>query len=169
MAASLGLAWTSAVVAWVAAVPLWGFTKHTITVAHEGGHAMFGVLFGQKVEGVRLDRGGGGVTDFPPKMPWLADLVITLAGYLGPSALGLGGVFLLRRGHPEWVLWASLGLLFLILIKLRNPLGFVTVIGTGVVLYWVASRWAAPAQLAFGYCWVWFLLIGGVRTITGLF
>jgi hypothetical protein len=169
MAGSLGMAWTTGVVAWVAAVPLWGFTKYTITVAHEGGHAMFGVLFGQKVEGVRLDRGGGGVTTFPPKMPWLADLVITLAGYLGPSALGLGGVFLLRHDRPEWVLWASLGLLLVIVFKLRNPLGFVAVFGTGIVLYWVARHWADPAQLAFGYCWVWFLLIGGVRTITSLF
>src|ERR1700712_2895612 len=100
MAAELGMAWTTGVVAFVAAVPLWRFTKHTITVAHEGGHAMFGVLLGQKVKGVRVTAGGG-VTKLPPKMPWLADLIITLAGYLGPSALGLGGAFLLLRGQPE--------------------------------------------------------------------
>jgi hypothetical protein len=169
MAGSLGLAWTSGVVAWVAAVPLWRFTQHTITVAHEGGHAMFGVLFGQKVHGVRVTADGGGETRFSPSMPWLADLFITLAGYLGPSALGLGGVFLLARGQPEMVLWASVGLLAVILLMIRNPLGFVAVIGTGVVLYWVARHWPDPAQLAFGYFWVWFLLIGGVRTITGLF
>jgi hypothetical protein len=169
MAASLGLAWTTGVVAWVAAVPLWRFTRHTITVAHEGGHAMFGVLFGQKIDSVEVTGDGGGVTNFAKSMPWLADLVISLAGYLGPSALGLGGVFLLRHGQAEGVLWASMALLAVILLKIRNPLGFVTVIGTGVVLYWVARHWADPAQLAFGYFWVWFLLIGGVRTITNLF
>jgi peptidase M50B-like protein len=169
MAADLGMAWTTGVVAFVAAVPLWRFTKHTITVAHEGGHAMFGVLLGQKVQGVRLTADGGGVTRLPSKMPWLADLIITLAGYLGPSALGLGGVFLLLRGQPDVVLWGGIVLLALILVKLRNPLGFVAVIGTGVVLYWVARHWTDPAQLAFGYFWVWFLLIGGVRTITSLF
>jgi hypothetical protein len=169
MAASLGLAWTSAVVAWVAAVPLWRFTQHTITVAHEGGHAMFGVLFGQKITGVRVTGHGGGVTNFAKALPWFADLVISLAGYLGPSALGLGGVFMLQRGHAEGVLWASIGLLAVLLLMIRNPLGFITVIGTGVVLYWVARRWADSAQLAFTYFWVWFLLIGGVRTITNLF
>jgi hypothetical protein len=169
MAASLGLTWTTAVVAWVAAVPLWRFTQHTITVAHEGGHAMFGVLFGQKIEGVKVTGGGGGVTTFASKLPWLADLVISLAGYLGPSALGLSGVFLLQRGYAEAVLWASVALLAILLLKIRNPLGFITVIGTGIVLYWVASHWADPAQLAFSYFWVWFLLIGGVRTITNLF
>ena len=169
MASSLGMAWTTGVVAWVAAVPLWRFTQHTITVAHEGGHAMFGALFGQKIKGVKITGGGGGVTHFAPGIPWFADLVITLAGYLGPSALGLGGVFLLRRGQADALLWASLGLLAVILVKIRNPLGFVAVIGTGVALYWVARHWADPAQEAFGYFWVWFLLIGGVRTITNLF
>jgi hypothetical protein len=169
MAGDLGMAWTTGVVAFVAAVPLWRFTKHTITVAHEGGHAMFGVLTGQKVHGVRLSADGGGVTNFPSKMPWLADVIITLAGYLGPSALGLGGVFLLLHDQPEMVLWASIVLLALILVKLRNPLGFAAVIGTGVVLWWVARHWPDPAQLAFGHFWVWFLLMGGVRTITSLF
>jgi hypothetical protein len=169
MAGSLGMAWTTGVVAWVAAVPLWRFTQHTITVAHEGGHALFGVLFGQKVKDVKITGGGGGVTHFAPGIPWFADLVISLAGYLGPSALGLGGVFLLQRDQAEGVLWASLALLALILVKIRNPLGFVAVIGTGVVLYWVARHWTDPAQLAFGYFWVWFLLIGGARMITNLF
>ena len=169
MAASLGLAWTSGVVAWVAAVPLWRFTQYTITVAHEGGHAMFGALFGQKIKGVELTGGGGGVTNFAGKIPWFADLVISLAGYLGPSALGLSGVFLLQRGHAEAMLWASIGLLAVLLLKVRNPLGFVAVIGTGVVLYWTARHWPDSAQLAFGYFWVWFLLIGGVRMITSLF
>ena len=169
MEPSLGLAWTSAIVAWVAAVPLWRFTQHTITVAHEGGHAAFGVVTGQKITGIKVTANGGGVTNFAPGIPWLADLLITLAGYLGPSAVGLGGVFLLLHGRPGVVLWASLVLLALILIKIRNGLGFVAVIGTGLVLYWVLHTWSEPGQLAFAHFWVWFLLIGGVRTITNLF
>lgn len=140
-----------------------------MVLAHEGGHAMFGALFGQKISSVTVSSGGGGVTNFPNKIPWLADLVITLAGYLGPSALGLSGVFLLLHHKHEAVLWAGLMLLALILIKVRNLLAFLAVIGTGVVLYWVATQWPDPAQLAFGYFWVWFLLFGGVRMITNLF
>jgi hypothetical protein len=35
------MAWSAAMVAFVAAIPLWRFTRYTITVAHEGGHAFF--------------------------------------------------------------------------------------------------------------------------------
>ena len=168
MGASLGLAWSTAIVAFVAVVPFWKFTKWTITTAHEGAHATFGVLFGQKVRGITFTDEGG-LTKLPPKMPWLADLIITFVGYLGPSAVGLGGVFLLLHGRPEWVLWISVGLLALILLKMRNILSIVVALGTGLVLYWVARHWPDPAQLAFAYAWVWFLLMGGTRKITDLF
>ncbi|MBU2662898.1 M50 family metallopeptidase [Actinoplanes bogorensis] len=165
----LGLAWTTALVAWVAAVPLGRFTMHTITVTHEGGHTLLGVLTGVKVGRIKVNGDGGGETGFPPKIPWLADVLITLAGYLAPSAVGLGGVFLLLHDRAEWVLWISVVMLGLLVFKMGNPLGFVAAIGTGVVLWYVATHWSDQAQLAFTYAWVWFLLIGGARTITGLF
>jgi len=163
------MAWSTAVLGFIAAVPLWRFTKYTIVVAHEGGHALFGALFGQKITGIRLSRDGGGETGFPPTIPWLADLVITMAGYLGPSAVGLAGVYLLLHDQADVLLWLSIGLLAVLLVKMRNPLGFVAVIGTGFVLYWVARHWPDPAQLTFGYGWVWFLLMGATRHMTDLF
>jgi hypothetical protein len=162
------MAWTTAVVGFVVAVPLWRFTKYTITVAHEGGHAMFGMLTGQQVKGIKIDRYGGGVTNFPPKMPWPADVIITMAGYLGPSAVGLAGVYLLRHDRPQVLLWASLGLLAVLVLKMRNPLGFAAVIGTGLVLFWAARQWSGQAQLTFAYVWTWFLLMGSTRTIPDL-
>jgi hypothetical protein len=167
--ADLGMAWTTGVVAFVAAVPLWRFTRHTITVAHEGAHTVLGMLTGVKVGRVTLSGDGGGATAFPPKIPWMADLVSTLAGYLGPSAVGLSGVFLLLHDQAETELWISLGLLAFLLFRMGNPLGFAAVIGTGVVLWYVATHWSDPAQLAFSYSWVWFLLMGGTRTIPNLF
>src|SRR5689334_17041968 len=140
MEPQLGLAWTSALVGFVAAVPLWRFTRWTITTAHEGFHVGAGVLTGQKAGGVTFGRSGG-ATGFPATMPWLPDLIITLAGYLGPSVVGLGGVFLLLRGRPEVVLWLSVGLLALILLKMRNLLAVVSAVGTGFLLYWVARYW----------------------------
>lgn len=163
------MAWTTAVAGWVAALPLWRFTKHTITVAHEGAHTVFGMLSGVKVGRITVSNDGGGATKFPDKIPWLADVLITFAGYLGPSAVGLGSVFLLLHGQVEAVFWISLAMLFFLLFRMGNVLGFVAVIGTGVVLWYVATHWAHPAQLAFGYTWAWFLLMGGARTITHLF
>jgi hypothetical protein len=169
MAGSLGLAWSTGVVAFVAAVPFWKVTKWTITTFHEGAHAGAAVVFQQKVDGITFVPGEGGLTGLPKKMPWLADLVITFVGYLGPSAVGLGGVWLLRHDRPEPVLWISVGLLAVILVKMRNLLSVIVAVGTGFVLYWVARHWPDPAQLAFAHTWVWFLLMGGTRKMTDLF
>jgi hypothetical protein len=163
------MAWSAAIVAFVAAIPLWRFTKYTITVAHEGGHAFFAVILGQAVKGVHVHRGGGGKTAFVTELPWLADVIITLAGYLGPSLVGLGGAMLLLSGHAEWVLWLSLLLLAALLLKVRNIFAVVPVLATGTVIYWVARHAEPSAQLVFAYIWVWFLLIGGVRQISTLF
>jgi len=82
-----GMAWTTGVVAFVAAVPLWRYTTHAITIAHEGAHAMFGSLAGLFVKKITLERGGGGGTSFsrPPK-EWglFQTLISVMAGYLGP-------------------------------------------------------------------------------------
>jgi hypothetical protein len=163
------MAWSAAMVAFVAAIPLWRFTKYTITVAHEGGHAFFAVILGQAIKGVHVDRRGGGETRFASDIPWLADIIITLAGYLGPSLVGLGGTMLLLQGHPQWVLWLSLVLLAALLLKVRNPFAVIPVLATGAVIYWVARNAEPSAQLVFAYVWVWFLLIGGVRQISTLF
>jgi hypothetical protein len=90
------LAWTTAVVAFVAAVPLWRFTTHAITIAHEGGHAMVGSLFGLVVQRIRVNTGGNGGTSFRPgNDDWLAWVMAALAGYLGPSLFGLAGAWML--------------------------------------------------------------------------
>ena len=49
MEPSLGMAWSTALVAWVDAVPLWRFTQHTITNAHDGGHTVHVLLTGEQV------------------------------------------------------------------------------------------------------------------------
>ncbi|HEX5205900.1 MAG TPA: M50 family metallopeptidase [Actinoplanes sp.] len=169
MAGDAGMAWTTGMVAFVAAVPLGRFTLLAITCAHEGGHTLLGLLTGVKVGRIKVSRDGGGETGFPEKIPWLADVLSTMAGYLGPSAVGLGGVYLLAHDKAEWVLWISLVLFVLLLFRMGNVLGFITAVATGVLLWYVATHWSDQAQLTFGYAWVWFLLIGGVRAITGLF
>ncbi|HEU4421419.1 MAG TPA: M50 family metallopeptidase, partial [Pilimelia sp.] len=46
------LAWTAAVVAWIAAVPLFFVTKFVTVIAHEGGHALVAKLLFQKLESI---------------------------------------------------------------------------------------------------------------------
>ncbi|GIF24468.1 hypothetical protein BJ973_007947 [Actinoplanes tereljensis] len=171
--ADMGMAWTTGVVAFVAAVPLWKYTTHAITIAHEGGHAMFASLTGVLVKKIRVDRGGAGSTAYSKpldELGLLAALASGLAGYLGPSLFGLAGAWMLVHGiSPRSVLLMTLVLMALLLVMVRNLFGLFVVPLTGALIWAVAMRAAEPVQLVFAYIWVWFLLMGGVRQIPELY
>lgn len=169
MEAPPGLAWMSAIVAFILAVPLWRFTQYTVTIAHEGGHALLAVLMGRSVSAIKLTADGGGVTI--SKGASAFGLFLTaLAGYLGPSLFGFGGAMLLVHDFPpRTVLLLSLVFLAGVLIMIRNLFGLFSVLATGAVLWTVAMRSEPPVQLVFAYVWVWFLLMGGTRHIPELY
>jgi hypothetical protein len=168
-----GMAWTTGVVAFVAAVPLWRYTTHAITIAHEGGHAMFGSLTGLLIKRVRIDSDGGGSTEFNKKikdLTVLQTLAAGLAGYLGPSMFGLAGAWMLAHDMaPRAVLLMTLVMLALILLMVRNLFGFLAVPLTGALVWVVAMRSTEAVQLVFAHIWVWFLLMGGFRQIPDLY
>jgi hypothetical protein len=169
MEAPPGIAWTAGVVAFVAAVPLWRFTTHAITIAHEGGHVLFGLLFGRSITRVTVTGGGGGSTGFNGG-GWLGVTVSFLAGYLGPSIFGFAGAWMLVHGvAPRAVLLMSLALMAVLLVMVRNFFGFIAVPITAAIIWVVAMHAAPEAQLVFAYVWVWFLLMGGVRQIPELY
>jgi len=168
-----GMAWTTGVVAFVAAVPLWRYTTHAITIAHEGGHAMFGSLTGLVVKRIRVDRDGSGLTGYSKKLSefgLIQTLAAGLAGYLGPSMFGLAGAWMLVHGiAPRAILLMSLVLIAMELVMVRNVFGFLAVPLTGALIWVVAMRSTEQVQLVFTHIWVWFLLIGGTRKIPDLY
>jgi peptidase M50B-like protein len=168
-----GMAWTTGVIAFVAAVPLWRYTTHAITIAHEGGHAMFGSLAGLVVKKVRVDPGGNGSTRFSKEVKDLGvfeTLAAGLAGYLGPSIFGLAGAWMLVHDiSPRSVLLMTLVLMAVLLVMVRNVFGMFVVPITGALIWAVAMRATADVQLVFAHIWVWFLLMGGTRQIPELF
>ncbi|MFI7541066.1 M50 family metallopeptidase [Actinoplanes sp. NPDC049599] len=169
MAGSLGMAWSTAVVAFVAAVPLWRYTTNAITIAHEGGHAVFGWLFGTTVKHVKIFHAGAGEM-LPGRENAVSKFVSLVAGYLGPSIIGFAGVQLLVHDfHPRVVLLLSLVFLAGVLIMVRNLFGVFVILSVGAVLWVVAMRSTEPVQLVFAYVWVWFLLMGGARQVPELF
>jgi Peptidase M50B-like len=155
------LAWTAAALAWLLAVPLFFVTRYALVVAHEGGHALAAKFLFRAVR-ITFDRGGGGGTDVG-KPPWLFDIVITLAGYLGPSVFGLIAAGLLTQGHTVPVLWASLALLLVMLLAVRGWVGWLVVPGLIILIFVLATRVQPPLQTLFTYVWVWFLLIAAVE------
>lgn len=167
MAAPNGLALTTAVVAAVFALPLWRISMHAITIAHEGGHALFAMLLGS-VKGIRLNADGSGATQL--SVSGIGRFLSLLAGYLGPSAIGFAGASMLVHDfEPRTILILSLVFTAFVLILTRNLFGLVVAGGTAALLWVVVTRAAEPTQLAFAYVWVWFLLMGSTRKIPDLY
>jgi hypothetical protein len=157
------LTWAAALLSWVLAVPLWYVSRFVLVVAHEGGHALLAKLLFQSLRSIRFDKSGGGATEPASSVPWLFNIVIFLAGYLGPSLFGLLGAWLLVRGQTEAVLWASIGFLVVMLIAVRGLLGWLLVPGLMVVIWLVAVKVDPPLQTLYAHMWVWFLLIAAVQ------
>jgi Peptidase M50B-like len=170
MAASPGLAWTTAIVAFVIAVPLWRISMYAITLAHEGGHALIGLILGGKLakKKIVLNRDGGGATHLV--IGGLGRFLMLLAGYLGPSAVGYAGVQMLIHGFdPRTILIINLVFAIFVLVLTRNLFGLLVAAGTAALLWTVAMRAAPDVQRVFAYVWVWFMLIGSTRVIPHLY
>jgi hypothetical protein len=136
-----------------------------VTIAHEGGHALVGVVCGRRLRGIRLHSDTSGLT-LSSGRPTGAGMVFSLAaGYLTPSLLGLAGAGLLGLGRITLLLWVSLVLLLAVLLMIRNGYGMVAVLAVGALVFLVSWFTSPTAQAAFAYAGVWFLLLGGVRPV----
>jgi hypothetical protein len=146
----------------------WRLARNTITIAHEGGHALASVLTGRRLDGIRLHSDTSGVTYSRGRRTGPAVVLTSAAGYLTPSLLGAGAAWLLAAHHVIAMLWLLLALLVATFLAIRNAYGVLAVlVTTGAVL---AVSWFATAaiQAAFGYTAAWFLLLGGVRAVAEL-
>jgi hypothetical protein len=134
-----------------------------VTVAHEGGHMLLSVLTLRSFRGFTLRDGGGGATSITDDSWGVGDLVQTVAGYLTPPLLGLGGAAVLVRGNAWGVLAAVAFLLAVSFFYAENALAFlVTLVAltTVVLVLWLG---ALQLQVALAAGAVWLMLLGGVR------
>ncbi|MBW8805138.1 MAG: M50 family metallopeptidase [Catenulisporales bacterium] len=148
--------------------PAWRIARNTVTIAHEGGHAAVALLCGRRLSGVRLHHDTSGVTVSYGK-PRGPGMVFTVAaGYITPSLMGLGGAWLLAAKHITMLLWASIALLAVLLVSIRNFYGMLSVALTGGAVF--AASWTknTDVQAGFAYLMVWFLLLAGVKPVIEL-
>ncbi|RKT56558.1 M50 family metallopeptidase [Saccharothrix australiensis] len=159
--------WTPAVLALVvvASPGVWRWSRTTITIAHEGGHALVALLTGRRLEGIKLNADTSGVTVSRGRPTGLAVMLMYLAGYVTPSLLGLGAAALVTVGQVRPLLWATVVLLVGMLVMIRNLFGVVSVVATGGVMFAVSWYATAEWQAAFALFVSWFLLLGGVRPV----
>jgi hypothetical protein len=152
----------------VAVRPSWRLARNGITIAHEGGHALVAVLVGRRLSGIRLHSDTSGLTLSRGRPTGLGMALTLLAGYPAPALLGLGGGWLLADGRITLLLWASLALLFAMLLMIRNLYGLLAVLVAGGAIFGVSAYTEPEVQAAFGYAFVWFLLFGAVRPVAEL-
>ncbi|MEV0679674.1 M50 family metallopeptidase [Actinosynnema sp. NPDC050436] len=159
--------WAPAVLALVlvASPGIWRWSRTTITIAHEGGHALVALLTGRRLEGIKLNADTSGVTVSRGKPTGVAVVLMYLAGYVTPSLLGLGAAALVTSDQVRPLLWATVGLLAAMLVMIRNLFGVLSVVVTGGVMFAVSWYATAEWQAAFALFVAWFLLLGGVRPV----
>ncbi|HEY8472901.1 MAG TPA: M50 family metallopeptidase [Natronosporangium sp.] len=145
--------------------PSWRLARNGITIAHEGGHALAAVLAGRRLSGIRLHSDTSGLTVSRGRPTGPGMVFTLLAGYPAPALLGLGGAWLLAAGRITMLLWASLVLLFAVLLMIRNLYGLVSVLAAGAAIFLVSWFADPDVQAAFAYGFVWFLLLGAVRPV----
>ncbi|MEV4003365.1 M50 family metallopeptidase [Actinomadura sp. NPDC049753] len=148
--------------------PTWRMARNTVTIAHEGGHALVALLTGRKLDGIKLHSDTSGVTVSRGKPHGPGMIFTAMAGYVTPPLLGLLFALLLEDGRITLMLWFTLALLAAMLIMIRNAYGALSVIVTGAMVFAVSWLGSATVQAGFAYLAAWFLLLAGTRPVIEL-
>lgn len=148
--------------------PTWKIARNVVTIAHEGAHLFVALITGRQLVGVRLHSDTSGVAISKGKATGLGVIVMTFAGYVGPSLLGLGAAVVLGTQHATAVLWIGVISIALMLIMIRNVYGFISLVVVGALLFVVSWWGTGEQQVAAAYFITFFLLIAGPRPVVEL-
>jgi hypothetical protein len=147
---------------------LWSPTRHLVTLVHEAGHAAVAVLTGRRLNGIRLHTDTSGLTVSSGKPRGAGMIATAAAGYLAPSALGLGSVLLVEHGHTASALYAGLATLAVMLLYIRNWFGLLVVALSGAAVGLLIWRAPDHVQDFAALTFAWFLLVAAPRTTLDL-
>lgn len=158
----------AAVAAAVAVPVLWRHLRVVVTVVHELGHGLVGVLLGRRFTGLvlRADMSGHAVTVGPAR--GAGRVASTWAGYPAP---GLVGAVLVRAAGTGWaptLLGAAALVLLVSIVRVRSWYTALVMVvltaGTGVLWWWGSAPLQAAVLLGVGL----FLLVGAWRHLGAL-
>ncbi|MGH3621748.1 MAG: M50 family metallopeptidase [Sciscionella sp.] len=143
----------------------WFYSRHAVTIAHEGGHGLVAVLTGRRLEGIRLHSDTSGLT-LSVGRPRGPGMVATgAAGYPTPALLGLGGAALLAADRITALLWIDILLLAALAVMVRNAYGWLLMLAIGATFFAVSLFASAQVQAGFAYLVTWFLLIAAPKPV----
>lgn len=143
--------------------PAWRLARLAVTIVHELGHAIVGILVGRRFTGfvVSADMSGHAVTVGPRR--GLGRVASTWAGYPAPALVGAVLVQISLHGWARTALFAALVVLLLSLVFTRSLHTLAAVLGTaaavGALWWWGGPALTALLTLAGGV----FLLLGAWR------
>lgn len=140
--------------------PLWLVLRVGVTVVHELGHGLVGVVVGRSFTGLvlRSDMSGHAVTVGPQRGP--GRVVTTWAGYPAPAVVGAGFVWTATSGWSAPVLGGLVVVLVLSIIRVRS---FYTLLVMVVATGGTAWLWWSGPPAAQGLV----LLAVGVLLVLG--
>ncbi len=147
----------------VALAPLWRLARPAVTIVHELGHAIIGMLCGRRFTGfvVSADMSGHAVTVGPRR--GAGRIISTWAGYPAPAVLGAVLIQIALQGWSRTALFAALVILLLSLVFTRSAhtllVVLASIVGIGAVWWWGSPGVSALLTLAAGV----FLLLGAWR------
>lgn len=145
--------------------PIWRLVRIAVTIVHELGHAIVGVLGGRRFTGfvLRPDMSGETITVGKTRGPAL--ILSTWAGYPAPAIIGTTLVFAAERGWSAPVV-AAAGVVFLgTLVMVRSFYTALVIVlslaATAALWWWGAEDLQLVVLLAVGVI----LLLGAWRHI----
>lgn len=126
----------------VAVRPVWSVLRLGVTLVHELGHAVVGMLCGRRFTGfvLRGDMSGHAVTVGPAR--GAGRVATTWAGYPMPALVSAAAVWLAVRGWAPPVLTVVLAVLVVAVLRVRSVLTGVVVLAAGLAtgaLWWGGS------------------------------
>jgi hypothetical protein len=143
---------------------LWGFVRHGVVMAHEGGHAATAALMGRKVDGIDLNSNGTGETRAVTGI-WPGTVLFFFVGYLGPSLFGIAAAKMIELGHIVQVLWIALFLVALMLLAVRTGFGVLSLVVAGGLVFLVLHYTPVSVQIVAAYAITWLLVLSGLRVV----
>ncbi|MDI9901643.1 M50 family metallopeptidase [Rhodococcus sp. IEGM 1409] len=147
---------------------LWRIARNVVTIAHEGAHLIVAVLVGRRLKGLRLHSDTSGVAISSGKPTGFGVILMTFAGYVGPSILGLGAAGLLGAQRAVSVLWIGVFVIAVMMVLIRNLYGIFSLAVVGAVLFGLVWWGTQEQQVAAAYFLTLFLLFAGPRPVVEL-
>lgn len=148
--------------------PVWRIARNAITIAHEGGHAVAALLTGRKLSGIQLHSDTSGVTVSYGKTHGFGYWLTCFAGYLAPALWGLGCAALVAAGYATGALWLLVILLVLMLTRINNGYGAISVVVSLLIVIGVSWWGSANLRLFAATILAAFLLLGSIRPLIEL-